>query len=72
MDWQERYASRISTAERAVRLIAPGRRILIGSGAGEPSRLVDALVNHGDHLADNEIVHLMTLGAAPATATPRC
>ena len=45
--------------------IRPGRRILIGSGAAEPVALVEALVAHGEHLADNEIVHLLTLGPAP-------
>ena len=64
----ERYASKIKTPEEAVRAILPGRRILIGSGAAEPSTLVDAMVRTGDHLADNEIVHLMTLGPAPYVA----
>jgi acyl-CoA hydrolase/GNAT superfamily N-acetyltransferase len=48
-----------------VRKIAAGRRILIGSGAAEPVTLVDALARYGDHLADNDIVHLLTLGQAP-------
>lgn len=63
--WQTRYAAKLATPEAAVRTIQRGRRILIGSGAAEPMRLVEALVQHGDHLADNEIVHLLTLGAAP-------
>jgi acyl-CoA hydrolase/RimJ/RimL family protein N-acetyltransferase len=65
MSWQETYAQRLATPERAVRAIPPGRRILIGSGAAEPLALVEALVEHGDHLADNEVVHLLTLGPAP-------
>jgi acyl-CoA hydrolase/GNAT superfamily N-acetyltransferase len=40
---------------------------LIASGAAEPVSLVEALVSDGDHLADNEIVHLLTLGPAPYT-----
>ncbi|HEX2572428.1 MAG TPA: GNAT family N-acetyltransferase [Polyangia bacterium] len=64
-DWKTRYADKVATAEAAVKLIRPGRRILIGSGAAEPVGLVEALVQHGDHLADNEIVHLLTLGPAP-------
>ncbi|MEO8905732.1 MAG: GNAT family N-acetyltransferase [Polyangiaceae bacterium] len=63
--WLSRYADKVVTAAQAVRRISPGRRILIGSGAAEPTELVAALVNHGDHLADNEIVHLLTLGPAP-------
>jgi len=64
-DWRERLAAKVCTAEQAVRLLPPGRRILIGSGAGEPNQLVEAMVHSADQLADNEIVHLMTLGTAP-------
>ncbi len=65
MDWKERYSSKVATAEEAVRLIPPGRRILIGGGAAEPHHLVEAMVTHGTHLADNHVVHLLTLGPAP-------
>ncbi|MCC6558406.1 MAG: GNAT family N-acetyltransferase [Polyangiaceae bacterium] len=64
-DWKARFASKVTTAAGAVRAIPRGRRILIGSGAAEPRELVEALAAHGDHLADNEIVHLMTEGPAP-------
>ncbi|WP_338869540.1 GNAT family N-acetyltransferase [Myxococcus stipitatus] len=64
-DWRERYADRLVTAEQAIRSILPGRRILIASGAAEPVSLVRAMVEQGDHLADNEVVHLLTLGPAP-------
>ncbi len=64
-DWKETYASKLMTIERAIKLIPRGRRILIASGAAEPHELVDGLVEHGHHLADNDIVHLMTLGPAP-------
>jgi acyl-CoA hydrolase/ribosomal protein S18 acetylase RimI-like enzyme len=64
-DWQKRFAAKVCPPEEAIRAIRPGRRIFIGSGAGEPARLVEAMVTRGRHLADNEIVHLMTLGRAP-------
>lgn len=67
-DWQNRYSWKVSTAEEAIRAIPPGRRILIGSGAAEPARLVEAMVEHGSHLFGNEIVHLLTLGPAPYVA----
>jgi acyl-CoA hydrolase/GNAT superfamily N-acetyltransferase len=51
-----------------MQLIRPGRRILIGSGAAEPVTLVGALATHSGHLADNDIVHLLTLGPAPYVA----
>jgi acyl-CoA hydrolase/GNAT superfamily N-acetyltransferase len=63
--WRERHRAKLCTPEQAVALIRPGRRILIGSGAAEPVHLVEALVASGEHLSDNEIVHLLTLGPAP-------
>jgi len=63
--WQERFRAKVSTPCKAIQAIRPGRRILIGSGAAEPTSLVSALVEHGEHLADNELVHLLTLGPAP-------
>ncbi|MBK9387745.1 MAG: 4-hydroxybutyrate coenzyme A transferase [Planctomycetes bacterium] len=66
--WQARLAAKQTDAAGAIAKIAPGRRILIGSGAAEPKRLVEALVQHGAHLRDNEIVHILTLGPAPYVA----
>lgn len=68
MDWQRHFADRVRSAKEAIARIRPGRRILIGSGAAEPAQLVRGLVDHGEHLADNEIVHLLTLGPAPYVA----
>lgn len=68
VSWQESWASKVTSAADAVKAIAPGTRLLIGSGAAEPRRLVEALVSHGTHLFGNEIVHLMTLGPAPYVA----
>lgn len=64
-DWTARYAGKIAGPEEAIKRLAPGRRILIGSGAAEPVALVEAMVTHGTHLADNDVVHLLTLGPAP-------
>ncbi|HXU31195.1 MAG TPA: acetyl-CoA hydrolase/transferase C-terminal domain-containing protein [Thermoanaerobaculia bacterium] len=68
MDWQERYAEKVASPAEAIALLAPRQRILIGSGAAEPGRLVEAMVAFGHHLEGNEIVHLMTLGRAPYVA----
>ncbi len=62
--WQERYADKIETAEQAVRRIHHGHRVFVGSGAGEPQCLVEALAAR-ENLDDTEIVHIMTLGVAP-------
>lgn len=69
--WQHRYAQKLMSPEQAIRRVPPGRRLLIGSGAAEPVTLVHNLVEHGQHLADNEVVHLLTLGPAPYVA-PEC
>jgi len=64
-EWLHRNQARVISPAAAIRKIAAGRRILIGSGAAEPVTLVNALVEHGAHLADNDVVHLLTLGPAP-------
>jgi hypothetical protein len=38
--WQDRFQDRFTSAARAIEHIAPGRRILVGSDAAEPSTLV--------------------------------
>jgi len=66
VDWRERYADKIETAEQALRRIHHGHRVFVGSGAGEPQCLVKALAAR-ENLDDTEIVHIMTLGVAPYT-----
>ena len=68
-NWQETWASKITTAESAVASVKPGQRVFVGSGAGEPQTLVEALSARTD-LRDTEIVHILTLGVAPY-AEPR-
>ena len=63
--WQQRYREKVASVQEAVRLIPPGQRILVGSGAAEPVALVRAMVEQAPQLADNEVVHLLTLGPAP-------
>ena len=66
--WQERYADKVCSAAQAISQIGPGRRIFIGSGAAEPALLVDALVRDSARFADNDVVHILTLGPAPYVA----
>jgi acyl-CoA hydrolase len=63
--WQERWKEKVSTAKEAIALLEPHRRVFIGSGAAEPSQLVRAMVDFGDHLIDVDVVHMLTLGPAP-------
>ena len=61
--WQERYQDKVKTADQAIACIQPGQRVYIGSNAGEPQTLVEALSERED-LLDTEIVHILTLGVA--------
>jgi acyl-CoA hydrolase len=64
-DWTKRYEDRVGTAAAATKMIRPGATIFIGTGCGEPEHLVQAMVEHSDHIYDAEIVHLLTRGIAP-------
>ncbi len=65
--WRNLCADKIVSAAEATQRIRPGDRVFIGSACGEPQELVRALVEHGDHLADMELIHVLTLGVAPYT-----
>jgi len=65
VDWMQTYAEQVETPAEAVEHVRPGHRVFIGTGCGQPLRLVQALVDRADTLADVEIVHLLTLGDAP-------
>ena len=43
-DWKVLYASKLMTADEAVRQIPDGSRVFFGHAANEPPVLVDALV----------------------------
>ena len=63
--WQEKYQAMVATPDVAVAKLRPGQRIFIGTGCGEPLRLVSALTKRAAELPDTEIVHLLTFGEAP-------
>lgn len=67
--WRARFADKIRTAKAAVSVVKHGQRVFIGSGAGEPQLLVEALSARED-ISDTEIVHILTLGVA-TYAEPR-
>lgn len=52
-------------ADTAIRKIKKGKRILVGSNCAEPQHLVHALARNAVLFRDNEVVHLLTMGAAP-------
>lgn len=63
--WQAKFRDQVATPEQAVSHIAPGQRVFVGTGCGQPQELVKALTARSDELADIEIVHLLTIGDAP-------
>ncbi|MDF1539335.1 MAG: GNAT family N-acetyltransferase [Candidatus Thorarchaeota archaeon] len=65
-DWTERYKDKVVDATHAIKEIKRGTRILLGTGCGIPHHLAQELANNADRMADNEIVHLLTLGNTPS------
>jgi acyl-CoA hydrolase/GNAT superfamily N-acetyltransferase len=63
--WRGHWAAAQTDVAGAVACIPKGRTVFIGSGAAEPEALVAELVRSAGRFADNTIVHLLTLGAAP-------
>lgn len=61
------YEQRKMSLDEALGLIKTGDHIFIGSACGEPQYLVRGLVEKANHLSDNEILHVHTLGVAPYT-----
>ena len=64
-DWKEKYGYLIKSSKEVVKEIRPGDSIFIGTGCGQPQHLVNALIDHGDHISDAHIIHLLTMGEAP-------
>jgi len=65
-EWTEKYKDKIVTAAQAISKIRRGTRILLGTGCGVPYHLVQELGKNADKMADNEIVHLLTIGNTPS------
>lgn len=64
-DWKEKYAYLIKSSKESMKMIRPGDSIFIGTGCGQPQYLVQALVDHSEHVYDAHIIHLLTMGTAP-------
>ncbi|GMO45334.1 MAG: acetyl-CoA hydrolase/transferase C-terminal domain-containing protein [Treponemataceae bacterium] len=62
MDWKNEYKQKLCGAKEAVSRIKSGGRVVIGHAAGEPSVLVDAMVDSAAQYRDVEIVHMVPLG----------
>ncbi len=67
-NWKKDIGHRLVTPAKAVSGIRRGQRVFVGSGAAEPEGLVNALTARRTEIQDCEIIHLLTLGAAPYAA----
>jgi acyl-CoA hydrolase/GNAT superfamily N-acetyltransferase len=63
--WKQRYASKVLPREQALAKIQRGARIFVGSACAEPQYLVEGLAHKPSAVADSEILHILTRGAAP-------
>lgn len=62
MNWMEHYQShRLSTTEAAGK-VQCGDRVLFGHAIGEPSAIIDAMVENREQFHDVEIVHMVGMG----------
>jgi len=68
MSWEPEYKKKFRTAEEALRCVQSGMRVYIQPGCAEPETLVEALMRRAPYVQDVEIVHMMTMGAAPYVA----
>jgi len=68
MSWELDYKKKLRTADEALLCVKSGMRVYIQPGCAEPETLVEALMRRGPFVEDVEIVHMMTMGAAPYVA----
>src|SRR6201987_2813009 len=68
MSWEMDYKDKCRTADEALRYVQSGMRVYIQPGCAEPETLVEALMRRAPYMQDVEIVHMMTMGAAPYVA----
>jgi len=69
MSWEVEYKRKLRNAAEALRCVQSGMRVYIQPGCAEPETLVEALIRRAPFVHDVEIVHMMTMGAAPYVAT---
>ncbi len=64
MNWKTYYDQRTLPAHEAVKAIQSGDRVVHGHACGEPTCLVEAMVDRADELEGVEIVHMVSMGKA--------
>ena len=61
----ELYREKKRDVDEFVKMIKPGSRIFIGSGAAEPQALIKVLIEKGKYIQDHETINLIELGTTP-------
>ncbi len=69
--WQQRYSDKVVSAREALFHIRNGQTVFVGSGAGEPMLLTDALYEMSPEFCDIEIIHLSTAQEEPKLSRPQ-
>ena len=64
-DIDRMYDQKRRDPDDLVKLIRPGSRIFIGSGAAEPQTLIRVLIEKGKYIQDHETINLLELGTTP-------
>lgn len=66
MNWKEKYADKICSADEAVSHIKSGDRVVVAHACGEPVILTDAMVANAEKydFRDIEVVHMVAMGKA--------
>jgi acyl-CoA hydrolase/RimJ/RimL family protein N-acetyltransferase len=65
-DWTDKYKDKILSGNQAIKKIKRGTRIFLGTGCGVPFHLMQELAKNAHKMADNEIIHMVTLGDTPS------
>jgi acyl-CoA hydrolase len=68
MSWELDYKSKLQTADEALQCVKSGMTVYIQPGCAEPETLVEALMRRGPFVQDVQVVHMLTMGAAPYVA----
>ncbi|MFZ7113152.1 MAG: GNAT family N-acetyltransferase [Desulfatiglandales bacterium] len=65
--WEAIYAHRRCSLEDALKAVARGAKVFLGTACAEPQYLVQGLIDRANTLRDVQLLHFITLGDAPYT-----
>jgi 4-hydroxybutyrate CoA-transferase len=67
MNWRDLYREKLVSATEAANEIKTGDKVVIGHAAGEPQKVVEAMVKNWDKFAAVEIAHMIGMGKGEYT-----